>query len=431
MRTATLQLYRPHEKQLEFHQSPHRFRVVSFGRQAGKSTMANNELIRRAWENPRTRYWFLSPIFSQAKDQYRKLLSLIPPQVIKRHSDSELSVELINESIIEYKSGEVLDRLRGATLHGAVIDEVRDQHKDLWPMVIRPMLTTTQGWAAFVSTPNGFDQFYDLFERSSTEKEWYSLHSPSTCNPVFTKKEFELLRSEMSEDEFAQEILAEFRELGVGKAYRTHGTWNQNEQNPLAIPGQKWSPYLPIVVGLDFNVGLMCWELGQYANHTAWFGDEIALKNTHTEECALILASKVKDHRPGVVLIGDASGKARKTSAAGQTDYTILERVLKNANIPFRNLTPEDNPNVKDRVNAVNAMLKSASGEIKLTYSPTHCKRLKLDLEKVKWKEGADGAVFDKSDPELTHASDAAGYPIVYYSDLLKKEVGGLKVIPR
>ena len=66
------------------------------------------------------------------------------------------------------------------------------------------------------------------------------------------------------------------------------------------------------------------------------------------------------------------------------------------------------NPGVKDRVAAVNSLLKSTSGEIRLFIDPK-CKHLMKDLERVVWKPGTALLEKDK-DPELTHISDALGY---------------------
>jgi hypothetical protein len=65
-------------------------------------------------------------------------------------------------------------------------------------------------------------------------------------------------------------------------------------------------------------------------------------------------------------------------------------------------------PPVRDRIIAVNYRLRMGEDKALLMINPV-CKYLIRDLERVKWKEGALG-VIDKSDPDLTHASDALGY---------------------
>lgn len=429
-----LKLYSPHATQLKFHSCPARYRVAAWGRQSGKSTGALNELLKRAWDNPGHTLWFVSPTFDQAKKQYRRLVSMLwnCRGVMLKKNQTELRVKLVNMAQIEFKSGEVFDNLLGDTLNGVVIDECRDQPKALWTRIIQPMLRTTKGWAIFISTPNGFDWFYDMAEKAKLDQSgrWSYMHAPSTANPLFTQEELDEARLEMSEDEFQQEHMAEFREMGSGKVYRSHGSHNQVLQNPFAPTGVKWCSYLPIVIGLDFNVGLMCWELGQVKGHSIHYADEIAVENTNTEECAPLLLAKVKDHKAGVILLGDATGKARRSSASA-SDYEIILQVLRDGGVSVKNLTPKGNPPVKDRVNIMNAALKSASGVSRFSYNPINCTRLKEDLLRVKWKAGTSDANFDTADKKLTHASDAAGYPVCFYSNEWRSKPGVMSVISR
>jgi hypothetical protein len=397
--------------------------------------MCVNELARKAWENPNTKYWFISPTYDQAKIQYRRMVGMFGPclDILTKRNQSELRIRFENQSEVVFKSGEVLDNLRGETLNGVVIDEVRDQHPELWPMVIRPMLATTQGWAAFVSTPRGFDQFYDLYQLAVTDRTgtWASFHAPSTCNPLFTIAEREEARRSMSEPEFAQEILAEFRDITAGKAYINHGPHNWRETSVLTRDGSLISPHLPILVCMDFNVGHLRWTLGQVNTSTFYFYDEISLENSHTMEAAKELVSRVKGHKPGIILVGDATGSARKTAASGETDYSILGQILDANKIPWVNHTPDSNPPVKDRINIVNARLKSADGAIYLFYHPIKCPSLRKDFERVTWKKGAQAILDQTSDPSLTHASDGVGYAVCVFTDIWKPSPGVLRVINR
>jgi len=429
-----LKLYSPHSKQLEFHNSQARYRVVSFGRQSGKSTACLNELIAKAWNNPNTSYWFISPTFDQARVQYRRLIGTLWEcnAVLLKNNQTELRVKFINQSQIRFVSGEQGQNLRGETLHGVVIDEYREQPQDLWGMVVRPMITTTGGWAAMVSTPNGFDAFYDLAKHAQedTTGQWAFLSAESICNPLFTLDEYTRLRTEMSEALFAQEIRAEFRDLTRGKVYYNFSQANVTPHCPWNI-GERYSPLLPIIVGMDFNVGVIAWTLMQARGDDFYIFDEISITNTNTQEAIETLIGRYGKHEAGFTIIGDATGNANKTSAVGQTDYTIIERALRLAGIQFRNLTPTSNPLVKDRVNIVNSRLKDANGDIHLRVHP-ECKRLTKDLERVVWKQGADKAILDQvTDKTLTHASDAMGYVVAALSRSYRTPVSGLKVIHR
>lgn len=432
---ASLRLYSPHAAQLAFHASPARYRVAAWGRQSGKSTACLNELAKRAWEKPGGTYWFVSPTFDQARQQYRRLVSMLMPcaEIMLKKNQTELRVKLINQSEIVFKSGEVGENLRGATLHGVVIDEVRDQAPEIWPMIIRPMLGTTRGWAAFVSTPRGFDAFFDLAEKAKTDSDWAFFSAPSVCNPLFTQTEFEAARAEMSEAFFAQEILAEFRDLHAGSAYINFGDHNVRDTSPFTRDGSLYSPHLPIVVALDFNLSPAIALLGQERAGDFYFFDEVYVERSHTQEIALELASRIKRLNPTqpVVIVGDATGKAGQRAAMGRSDYSIIEEIFSSSHIPFVNRTPEANPQVRDRVNVMNSRLKAADGSVHFWLNPQTCSRLRRDLQRVTWKRGLTDRLDQTTDPTLTHLSDAAGYAVCALTKLWAPEIGRMRVLVR
>lgn len=416
-RTLTLELFNPYSTQRKIWFSPARFNVAAWGRQSGKTTFGLNKMLDRAWRGrPGGIYWFVMQTFTAAEGAWRRMAEMVQAKGVcsRRPRVSDLTIHLRNGATVFFKSGDNFENLRSETLDGAMIDEVRLQDAKLWPIIIRPMLAHHKGWCDFLSTPNGFDHFYDLFEfaRLGNDDEWAAFHAPSSDAPWWDEREIASAKRSMSEAEFAQEILAEFRDMVGGKAYVSHGDWNYVGANPFDSQNRIWSPYLPIVVGMDFNVNPISWALCQTRADQFYFGDEIWIENTHTLEASKVLVEKVKDHKPGIIIVGDSSGKARKTSAAGETDYTIIEKVMREHGIPFENRTPDSNPPVKDRVNTMCGRLRDAEGKPHLFYNPNKMPYLKKDFDRVKWKKGA-GAVLDEGKEKMfTHMSDAAGYPV-------------------
>ena len=70
---------------------------------------------------------------------------------------------------------------------------------------------------------------------------------------------------------------------------------------------------------------------------------------------------------------------------------------------------------VQDRIAAVNALIKSASGRRRLLVHP-RCKHLIKDLTYLAYLEG--GREIDKRDPDANHITDALGYPLSYLRPL-------------
>jgi hypothetical protein len=446
-----LRLYSPHSIQLKMHQSRARFIVAACGRQMGKSTGALNHALKFIWEHPGSTVWFISPTFEQAKVQYRRLVGMLWPcqEVMLKKNQTELRVKLINQSQIVFKSGDNFEALRGETLDGCVIDEVREQDPRLWSMVIRPMLAVRRGWCMFISTPNGYDAFYDLAETAkkdvllapteAREPLWEFIAAPSTANPLFTQEEFDSAKRDMSDAQFAQEILAEFRDLTAGKAYINFTEANLNQKNPFAAPGELLNPWLPVILAPDFNLSPMAWGLGQErAGDWYWF-NEIWLEGSHTQEASQELVQRLLEWKkmgymrstPQVIICGDATAKAGQRAAAGQSDYDVLLAALKAADISFENRTPESNPLVKDRVNSVNAKLKAADGSVHMWINSLECPRMVRDFQRVMWKPNS-GILDQKTDPLLTHSSDGPGYAIAELTPIPSiMDVGELKIIRR
>ncbi len=174
---------------------------------------------------------------------------------------------------------------------------------------------------------------------------------------------------------------------------------------------------------MDFNLHPMCWVLGQTRNKAIHYHDEIYLENSNTPEAADELCARVAGHPPGVLLIGDASGKAGQRAAAGESDYSIIKQKLKAAGIKFEDKTPDANPALKDRANAMNAACKSAGGTVMFTISPVGCPRAIKDIKKRKWKQGSSSLTFDNSDPMSGHLFDGATYPVSVLNPI--KAIGG------
>lgn len=202
-----------HPGQLEVANDPHRFRIICAGRRWGKSVVAQLITLKWATENPGV-YWIVSPTYRQGKQiHWRGLQQIIPREWILKKNEVELSITLKNGSVIELKGAENPDALRGVKLRGLVIDEIASiRNWDwLWSEVLRPTLTDYKAPALFISTPKGYNHFYELFQTGQEENENYkSWRFTSYDNPFIPASEIDQAKLETGQDVFAQEYLAEF-----------------------------------------------------------------------------------------------------------------------------------------------------------------------------------------------------------------------------
>src|SRR4030065_1344827 len=103
----------------------------------------------------------------------------------------------------------------------------------------------------------------------------------------------------------------------------------------------------------------MSWTLCQERGGDWYAAEEIYLEGSHTMEAAQVLVERVKSHPAGIVVTGDATSKAGQRAASAKSDYDILFSILKDAGINYVDAVPKANPPMKERVNSVNAKLKS------------------------------------------------------------------------
>ncbi len=145
--------------------SKKRFRVLVAGRRFGKSYLSCVELLRGALNRPGETFFYCAPTYRMAKDiAWRALKKLVPKVWIHTKNETDLRIELINGSTIELKGTENAMALRGRSLSGVVLDEAAFMDSEVWFEVIRPALADKEGWALFISTPDGTASwFYDLW----------------------------------------------------------------------------------------------------------------------------------------------------------------------------------------------------------------------------------------------------------------------------
>ena len=236
---------------------PHRFRIVCAGRRSGKSFLAQRIVLKWATEHV-GRYWIVSPTYKQSKQiHWNDLRAAIPREWIVKKNEVDLSITLANGSTIELKGAENPDALRGVKLRGLVVDEIASiRNWDwLWLEVLRPTLTDYEAPALFISTPKGYNHFYELYQMGQGSAEsgdsqpvaaYKSWRFTSYENPHVNPAELDAQRKELTEDTFAQEYLADFRKH-TGLVYKDF-TREIHVVDPFELP-DSWVVYR----GVDFG----------------------------------------------------------------------------------------------------------------------------------------------------------------------------------
>lgn len=200
-----------HPSQKTIAKDRHRFRVLCCGRRFGKTTLAVEEMKGRA-AIPNSRIAYIAPTYQQARDIAWSDLKRDLKEVAT-FNEARLEINLVNESLIILRGWEAIETLRGQKFDLIVIDEIAMMREfwRQWEEIIRPTLTDTKGEGLFISTPKGFNHFYDLYNLESKDDDFKSFHYSTYDNPHMPKEEIEKAKEELTEDRFAQEYMADFR----------------------------------------------------------------------------------------------------------------------------------------------------------------------------------------------------------------------------
>lgn len=151
-----IQYVRPHlyPAQLAFVDSKARYTICEASTKVGKTVGCLVWITEQAMAGgPGQNYWWVAPIYAQAKIAYRRLKDFLPREVY-RCNESELTITLANGAVIWFKSGEKPDGLYGEDVYAAVIDEASRCRQEAW-FAIRTTLTATRGPVKIIGNVKG------------------------------------------------------------------------------------------------------------------------------------------------------------------------------------------------------------------------------------------------------------------------------------
>ena len=389
-----------HKHQMECFASQHRFKVVVSGRRWGKTVYAKTEMLRAA-RKPRQLVWYVAPTYRMAKQiMWVDLMETIPKSWIKKSNETVLEITLVNGSRICLRGADKPDTLRGVGINFLVIDEVQDVKPEVWEVVLLPTLASTRGKAVFTGTPKSYNFLYKLYQRGQNSTlvdkgVWKSWQFPTITSPFIPLSEIESARANMDERSFKQEFEATFESVN-GRVY------HQFDRH-VHMGDYPFNPRLPIWIGQDFNINPMSSVImQQQSSGELWVVDEIFLHNSNTLAVCDEIERRYFRYTSQIRIYPDPAG-ANRQSGRGESDLDIFrERGFKR--LRYR----KKHPAVADRVNAVNKMLRSADGTVRLRID-NKCKNLMDSLEQTFYKK--DSYEIDKK-LDAEHISDALGYPV-------------------
>ena len=213
-------------------------------------------------KNPRFAY--VAPLYNQAKrvawDYVQDYCRKIPGAELNQ---AELRADLPNGGRIRLYGADNPDSLRGEYFDGIVLDEAADMSPRVWSEVIRPALSDRKGWAVFIGTPKGENDFYDIFQRSRDDSDWYSVVLKASETGIIDGDELRLAQQDMTPEQYAQEYECSFSAAVVGSYY---GREMDAADKDGRIAQGLYDPYLEVHtawdIGLNDQTVIVFWQEG-------------------------------------------------------------------------------------------------------------------------------------------------------------------------
>jgi len=227
----------------------YRFVCAAISRRQGKTYISNiiGQLVCLV---PNSHVLLMSPNYSLSQisfDLQRNLIKHFDLEVLRDNAKDKV-IELSNNSTIRMGSINQVDSVVGRSYDLIIFDEAAlTDGRDAFNVALRPTLDKENSKAIFISTPRGRNNYFaEFYYRGFSEEfpEWCSVKATYHENPRVAESDITEARKTMSENEFAQEYMADFN-VYEGQV------WAFNHETCIADLSQIDVSNMDVFAGLD------------------------------------------------------------------------------------------------------------------------------------------------------------------------------------
>lgn len=279
-----------------FQQGYKRFLLVVH-RRAGKDSLALNMAAIASQQRPGLYFHCLpseksgrSSVFKgMDKMDGRKFVDqAFPHQLRTATREHALEIEFANGSLWKVVGSDNFDALRGGNPLGVTFSEFAFAIPDAWTSVIAPILRENSGWSAFISTPNGPNHFYELYQLAKANPDvWHVEYLTVDDTGLLTPEDIEAAKVEdgLTDADVRREFYCDWHATYSGcyytaelQAMRKEGRIGDFEYDPKRPVYASWDlGYSDELVALFWQrhggqhrcIGSRAWQFTQYADALA------------------------------------------------------------------------------------------------------------------------------------------------------------------
>jgi len=396
-----------------------RFPVVPAGRRSGKTERAKRFVAKMAMKNAGEMYFIAAPTRDQVKKIYwadMKRLCLTS-MCSKAPSETELTIFMDNGTQVQLIGLDRPERIEGVFWSGGVIDEIADIKAEAWEANIRPALDTFnptrpgyKAWCWLIGVPDGLNHYYEMAQYAETanDPDWKLFHWKSS--EILPAETIAAAKRQMSAKQYKQEYEASF-ETASGRIYEDYSKDNYTSETI--------QPHEQLLWYHDFNFTPLSSGIGVRRGDAVYLLEEIILISAVARQSALEFIERYKNHQNRhVIIYGDPAGRAGEKHGH-ESDYTEMEKLLREHGWRFTRRVKPAAPAIKDRQNAVRAKIKNAAGEVSLFVNAKQAPYTHKGLATVQLKKGS---TFLEEETEYQHITTAIGYMIDFEFPIVKRQ---------
>jgi len=429
--------------QNEFYHMDKPFRAFVGGYRSGKTFLGCVRLCALALEYPGIRLGYFAPTYPQIRDIFYNTITDVAEllgmtvEILSSKNEAYLYYYGDLHAIVKCRSMEKPQSIVGFDINHALIDEIdcmkKEKADQAWKKIVARLSSKgfdeqrlydeemsaelviealSENTVDFTTTPEGFNWIHDFFvkqvedDKKSTkpkglDKYYGRVHASTKQNAINLPVDYiDKLYATYPSNLVDAYVDGLFVNLKGGTVYRLFDR-KKNHSDEIDDKNET------LHIGMDFNVGKMSAIV-----HVERNDDPIAVNEIFglldTDEMIAEINRLYPDR--SIYVYPDSSGKNRKSVNASETDISKLEE--QGYYLRYDSV----NPFVRDRINAMNAMLCNGAGERRYKINTNLCPRYTDDLEQQVYnKQGEPDKAHDKD-----HMPDAGGYYIAYTYPIIK-----------
>lgn len=407
--------------QHKFLQMPHKFRAYVAGFGSGKTWVGSVALLNHLAAYPRIDAAYYAPTYKLVKGVFWPTIEEVAYsmgfETKIKIADHEVHVRYGSKhyGVIHCRTMDNPSSIVGFKSGHALVDELdildKEKAEQAWRKILARMRYNVAGLKNGVdvtTTPEGFKFTYERFKKTVAEKpelaSTYGLIQASTYDNEknLPADYIDTLIADYPPQLIEAYIAGQFVNLTSGTVYKNYNRDAHRSKEVVKKDGDKGEP---LYIGMDFNVTKMAATIYvQRDGGKQWHAVDEIKNGYDTPDVVSAIQGRYAGHQINVY--PDASGGARKTVGASTSDLALLRAA------GFRVLVHPTNPEIKDRVLAVN----SAFHRGVLFVNDRKCPATAECLEQQVYD---DNGMPDKKNGK-DHQNDATGYPIAYEMPIRK-----------